>query len=241
MKIKHEFKSEKDLCSSFSAHAQTLGWEVFFETSGFDLLLRRDGITVGIEAKLVPNILVLHQALPKWHADAGPHFHAVLVPRASYEFLGIAARLRICVIRPVELKRSRSWMRRHPYAEGLGAIEWQFPLTHAHEYPKAPWIPDINVLTPAGVKSPKVITRWKITAVKLCLLAETQGYLTLLDFEQAGLNIGTWVQRKWILNTGKKCGERRLTKYTLIDDDQLPHRRYPEIVAALQEKDTHVE
>ncbi len=80
------FIKESDLCAAFTqAVARDLDWTAFNETAGFDILLvRKDGIQIGIEAKLKLNAKVVTQALPRWlgveYGAIGPHYRAVLVP-----------------------------------------------------------------------------------------------------------------------------------------------------------------
>jgi hypothetical protein len=65
------FESEAALCEAYVTaistghYKQGKGWTIYPETSGWDLLLvRGDGVQIGIEAKLALNPLVVSQALP---------------------------------------------------------------------------------------------------------------------------------------------------------------------------------
>lgn len=88
------FDSETDLCAAFTEAARSEGWTVYPEPTGWDLLLCRRGVQVGVEAKLLGGVEVLLQALPALTSMPtrrrsrlaragfpGPHYRAVLVGR----------------------------------------------------------------------------------------------------------------------------------------------------------------
>lgn len=220
------FASEAALCTAFAGYARNKGWDVHAETSDCDLLLvwnkpdsafHRRGDIVGIQAKLRPNFEVLAQSLPSWLNSTGPDFHAVLVPKASGEFLRIAHALHISTIVPT-------------------TYGWSFSLSQRHHYEKKLWYPEVIVDVPAGVPSPRVVSKWKITAVKLCLYGLDKGYVTMADFQSYGLNSQRWVAGGWIVDTGER--EIRLKKYRITE--LAPYTMFPEVTAALKKGATDV-
>lgn len=229
------FESERALCESFAEYIKPRGWEVHRETSDFDLLLVcrepgtnhlvQPGDIVGVQAKLRPSVEVLAQALPHWTKTRGPDFHMVLVPESRGDFKDVARALRIVVAD--YSKTSRLGERR----------EWRLSHFYRHYYDKKPWYPDFVADVPAGVQSPRQITKWKIAAIRLCLLAEHRGWVTSLDFAKAGLFMDRWVQRTWLVCTGERAPDSsRHKKYVLNEQPALPHRKNPEVLAAVIER-----
>lgn len=82
------FESEADLCTVFAARARSEGFVVHAETSGWDLLLVRGDVQVGVQAKLDPNLSVVSQALPadptRAEVSIGPTHRAVLLPGPAF-------------------------------------------------------------------------------------------------------------------------------------------------------------
>lgn len=236
---KPKFATEADLCSHFVDVIRREGWVVYPETAGFDLLLvatpevmahrpyshvgLQPGDQVGVEAKLQANIKVLDQAMPKAFGRSGPEFHAVLLPMENMEFMRVAARLGVLSIFAYY---------RHPEASRL-TIRWpNFSLYARTMYEEQCWTPDIPVETAAGVPSPRRISKWKLDAVRFCILAQKKEFVLSTDFTEAGLNSGTFVSRGWFVPAGK-IG--RMTKYVVNPDSKTaPHVKYPEVAEAVR-------
>jgi hypothetical protein len=228
-----KYDDEAHLCREFTGAARDNGFKVWSE-AGYDLLLQatqnnpmgfdaRLGDFIGIEAKLVSNLKVLSQLITRRTASVsqGPAFFAVLVPRASVEFKEVAASLRLIVITSKRL--------------GVGGQEgWAFRggRGQRHLFPEACWHPDIEVDIPAGQKSPKQMTKWKMNAVELAVVARDQGYVTSQLFHKMGLSMTVWKANRWIVETGEKIG--RLKVYRL--GDKAPDVVNPEIAEALRQK-----
>lgn len=213
------FASEAELCASFAAFAKNQGWSVHPETSDFDLLLVWDkkfghpqnpGDVVGVQAKMRPSLELLAQAKPLWMATSGPDFHVVVVPQASGPFLAVAQALGLSVSTPEY-------------------YNWNLTLGQRHHYPKRPWYPEVPVEMEAGTPSPRSVTKWKVTAVRLCLHGIRRGFLTAADFNAFGISMGRWVQQGWIEDTGTKDG--KLKKYGVAA--VAPHTMYPEVTASV--------
>jgi len=230
------FASETELCVEFAEYAKTLGWRVYPETSGFDLLLvaapevktvgARPGEQIGVQAKLTVNMHLFAQAIPNARANAGPNFFAVLVPSADTDCFAVARRLGVVVFTAAMY---RKWSD-PPWQKKLGGLEHLIARHHVFDAPA--WTPEVEIWTPPGVKSPSIITPWKIDAVKLCLLGEKKGFLTTVDFIEHGISTTLWVARKWIVDTGDKIGKRK--KYRL--GEVTPHLLWPEITEALRRR-----
>lgn len=239
-KFINPYKSEHELCDVLIQHAKENGWSVYPETSGFDILLVKD-IQIGVQAKLKDNLEVLAQSVEycsfyNKHSDfvfttPEPDLHAVLVPRSSKDFQKVARALGIYVIHGAIPK----WDFTTGKCEWIKAIE---PYTSLDKYnkkyltnsKKKCWVPEIQISVPAGVKSPKLVTEWKIKAIRLCIKLKQNGYLTSKDFKDEKVNMTLWVN-KWIINSGEKIG--KLVKYIKAPNAKLPDELYPEITNAI--------
>ena len=179
----HDYKSEAELCSFFAEYARAVGWKVFPETSDHDLLLvagadvRTMGVDVGeqigVQAKLLPNVEVLYQAMPHPHAKAGPNYHAILVPRATQAFKVVAGRLGIIVFEATGGPKDEKTLERSVRNELMA-----LPSHLKTYYPALSWHPEIELWTQPGVPHQTSITPWKVGAVRLCMVGVERGFLT---------------------------------------------------------------
>lgn len=196
--------TEADLCAAFIAAATappTYGrpaWTAYPETGGFDILMvRADGIQVGIEAKLALNPHVVAQALPAWQGSytalTGPDYRAVLVPAAKcgLHLSAICQALGITVLLYRDLT-GFSWRGQMPFKPELpnkqdtfsGWQEWA-PLTRCAV---PDYVPDVR----AGASAPVALTHWKVQAIRLAvILAERP--ITRADLKALGLSPTRWV------------------------------------------------
>lgn len=220
-RFKNPYGLENELCDVLIKHARSNGWKVYPETSGWDLVLVKD-IQMGIQAKLKDNVDVLSQAL----AD-GPHVKAVLVPRASLEFRTVANALGIFIIEG--LVRVKDTLGGEYWTKEIKTNLEEYNKKHLNNPKNLCWIPEMEINVPAGVKSPKSITKWKVKAIKMCFKLNKKGYLTSKDFQEAKLSITLW-KKKWLVDSGKKDG--KLTKYVKNPNATLPDQLYPEITEA---------
>jgi len=217
------FGSEAELCELLTKVARAAGFLVHAEVGGWDLVIvsRETGLQCGVQAKLRPNVDVLAQAFGTDSHEPGPAVHAVLVPVPSRAFLQVAARLDVMVIQGVTLDR-------FDLASAVSrAPRWQH---------KAPlWVPDVEIITPAGVASPRKVTEWKVNAVKLCLLIRERGYVTTADMRRLGQNRSWWFMRSAPILVRSEH-ESRQARYVFADPSSplVPDLRWPEIVTALQ-------
>lgn len=250
-RFQNPYDSENKLCEAFVEIARAKGWRVYPETSGWDILLvatsdvktenARHGDQIGIQAKLRANTEVLAQAIPPIYdsyESHGPHYRAVLVPMMYGDFQAVAQRLRVW---PFAMYKSvRHWVGDKQLNYGLdeNVLAWLPPEGDNRDIridsQKTCWTPEVEVWTPPGVNSPRSISKWKISAVKLCLKMRETGFVTSADFKALGLHMSAWHARDWIMASGKHEG--RLTKYVVNPNPRmpLPDVQYAEITMALR-------
>ncbi len=232
----HSFKTEAELCEALSTAARALGFKVFSETAGFDLLLVSEsakgfdaGDQIGVEAKLRANWQVLYQALPRPLGIHHPDFYCVLVPTCDRDYCELAGRLEISVIVghelvgsdlhmfPFDMHRRRRWYRQR--AKGTC------------------WVPDVEVVgMAAGTKSPLQITQWKMNAIKVCMRGVHNGFLTKKDFEECHVSMPRFLEMGWIKGYDMvREGKKRVKRYVLVDEAMPPHLKFAQITDALGE------
>jgi hypothetical protein len=218
------FGSEAELCHQFVSLARQAGCQVHCEVDAWDIVLVSSaGVQIGIQAKLRASIDVLSQAL-RDERQPGPEVHAVLVPVASYTFLDVAQAARVFVFQGVLVDERFDFMR-------------VFETAPRWKHKKPTWVPEVQVITPAGVPAPKSVTPWKMGAVKLCLLARSRGYVTRADLKAFKLHETWWFDRKFgpMLSPREHNGVRVRGEYVLFNPEnpKSPDLRWPEIVDAL--------
>jgi hypothetical protein len=235
-KYQNPYNSENELCDVFIEHARGQGWKIYPETANWDILIAKN-IQIGIQAKLKDNVDVLSQACDWNHKfsdisfnNPQPHLKAVLVPRASIEFSKVAHALGLFVIEGTAIEWNLA-------GEGKWIKQIKANLDgYNKKYLVAPknlcWVPEIEIDVPAGVKSPKQITPWKVAAVKICIKLKDKGYLTSKDFKEAKLSMTLWKKKKWLLCSDTKDG--KLAKYIRNPNAVLPDEKYPEITKVLK-------
>lgn len=227
MKKEKPFKLEAELCAAFISALPT-GWIAYPETAGWDILLvRDDGVQIGIQAKLKLNVTVVTQALEDYggwgSAEPGPDYRAVLVPPGEGGLQTICAYIGLTIITVVS---GRYWSGDEPASEeskyrispGLprqdGSTRYG---NHGHWYEWLPskrhrlpeYVPDVA----AGVASPTQLTQWKIKAIKISIVLERRGYLVRSDFKHIGLD-----NRRWMPSGGQ---------WLTIDKDAGVYRKGP--------------
>ncbi len=218
---------ESILCDAFAAAARGDGWTVYPEVGAWDLVLVQDGIQVGVQAKLRGNVTVLRQAMRGRSHRTGPRFRAVLVPKATRDFRELAAILGLGVYQEINIRDVRR--RVGYYVDKRRPIETP---SRPWEHSEALWLPPVATDRPAGVPCPSGLTRWRVAAIKLCLVLEARGYVTRDDFRKWGIDKTRWVVYGWIKANGK-IG--RLTRY--IAGTELPIETWRDVAAELLETD----
>lgn len=204
--------TEADLCARFVAACP--GWTVYAETAGWDVLLVRRGIQVGVQAKLVANEHLLLQAMPNMgsrrHNAFGPHYRLVLVGRwpgrtdsarraNRGRWCGLAQHLRLLVGRPPENKWQTWFGGDHPSLNLTVDYEWRDePVKiwwrwYRWRTGKPETLPIVVPQVPAGVPCPEKVTPWSIAAVLLERRCLERGHVTVADArELRDQASGTW-------------------------------------------------
>lgn len=232
VKSQNPYKTEADLCDAFVAVAAQAGWQAYPECGNWDLLMVRDGIQVGIEAKLRCNIDVLAQAVQYSGAPyvnvPQPHYRGVLVPSATFAMKTVCASLRLH-------RWDHQWITDRYDRGDLGLHEgYLFGSENRVE------LPEVAIQTSGGCPSPKLMSKWRINALRICILFEEQGYLTRADILDGGCDPGRWTQF-WMVPDGQVMGTkgRMVTRYVpnprRLDD--MPSFGYEAEMAALAAKD----
>lgn len=225
--MKHPYKSEAELCDAFVEAVKLDGWKPYPECGGFDLLLVKDGVQVGVEAKMRANCDVLAQALDGTMKTL-PMYVGVLVPTKSAPFDSIARHCRVHVW-------DHKWITKQDWAtrRGLNLTEWW-----KHGDGNVP-LPEVAIQTSAGKPSPKVMSPWRVKALKICLLYQRQGYLTRADIMDGGVDATRWTQY-WMRPIGTLPGPngRPITKYEAREGSGFPSHGYELELEALRTLET---
>lgn len=210
MSAKAKFSSEAMLCKTFIRHLPA-GWTAYPESGGWDIVLvRDDGLQIGIEAKLTLNAKIITQAAEEgrggyYAMQEGPDFRAVLIPYGTAGTMGwLCHYLGLTVIEMMDkatfessdryYQRNTTGFTPHlPAATGPG---W---FSEDHWYDMAPakritlpdYVPDVT----AGRSGPTKLTDWKIKAIKIAVSVERRGFVTRADFKHVGID-----HRRWLNN-----------------------------------------
>lgn len=235
MKKPKPFATEVDLCAAFLSVLPE-AWTPFAETAGWDILLvRRDGVQVGIEAKLKLNADVVSQALEEggyWRESReNPDYRAVLVPWSDAgAFDRIAAYVGFTILRMEPARgdhRFGSKARVRPVLPGENRHsddrEWHaWPALQRCRLPA--YVPDVA----AGASAPVQLTDWKIAALRIEATIEIRGYVTRADFAAHRIDSRRWIAKSpgWLANDGGK----------LIKGPRFPNfaGQHPRVFAAIK-------
>lgn len=243
-------KTEAELCDAFAEIARTRGWDVYPECGGFDLLLVWNatvmpqgwgrlrlpnapaGFQVGVEAKLRPNVEVLEQAASRIaYGAAAPDAGAVLVPQATRDFAALGRRLRLHVFALADLVGDRH--RRGGLNEPF-VVE---PENGAGEARPRVTLPPIPLQGSGGQASPRVLSPWRVAALRLVIELRAKGSITRAEAKAIGIDPSHWVTRGWLRTDGQ-----RPARYTelprLAESDRGPIRGYERELELLQAQAT---
>lgn len=191
-----KFASEVALCEAFIADAkkQFPRWTAYNETAGFDILLvRDDGVQLGIEAKLKLNPEVVSQSLPGWMwAHEGPDYRAVLVPNdAINQHVGsICDHVGIKVLRVRHPESRNRWYSRIDLPDPAYNTSSWHPWLPIRRCGLPDYVPDVK----AGDKAPSTLSPWKISAIKVQIILE-QRKVQRADIKALGLSPSRWFDK----------------------------------------------
>jgi hypothetical protein len=245
--LKKASESEVDLCDRLRDWAERLGFDVYPEVHGWDMVLVSSeprtlgryglavapGQQVGIHAKLRPSCEVLAQAIvdPAWRR---PHFPFVAVPQAGQGFRVIARHLGIGIILSDSAgRRLARWG------------ESKDPqITVSSEPPRDPGEVKPLELPPiasraisAGAPSPRVLSPWRVKALRFLKHARAEGTFRVSTVLGFGLS-KAWVERwgdpiDWTVEI-KRGKQVRVRVYKLVEKSQaLPDFGYEDVAQEL--------
>lgn len=177
--------NEKDLCDILIQEAEPLGFDVYPEYAGWDLLLTYRRLIFGVQAKLDLNIKLLSQAVEL----GGVHFHVILYPmvssRKQNEYAPILRELKLIQLNAVEQYYTKEWKLFFPAGFRNYGYNWLVPYLHRPK--RLVEIPDFHYSTPAGVRSPRQVSQYIINVCKLEAFALKQNeYVSLAQIRAHG-------------------------------------------------------
>lgn len=204
MKRTPEFATEAEMCAAFieACREHAPEWTAYAETAGFDILLaHRDGVQVGIQAKLRLNEKVADQIVPDdWAMSGrfdGPDFRVVLVP--TYQHGGLAKLLGIVgigIVDPVMWRSGVLWTQLDQCSGAAMAaycpawLDWN----PEKRCPLPEFVPDVQ----AGVPSPIVLSAWKIGALRVLADLEVNGSITRQRIRMWGVDPRRFCDGNWL-------------------------------------------
>ncbi len=203
--IKAAFPTEEMLCKLFVQDMEKLGWTVYPESGGFDLLLvwEPTGHQLGVEAKLSLNAKVVDQIIPDdfssfvTRAPAGPDFRAVIVPSLTDASQGLAKALRVLGIQVWDVQESGGKLSFHPsVCRYTQRAQWE--QADMPSYWDAYWhdfnplercpLPQFKPTVRAGVPAPILLSPWKVGALKVMADLQLDGFVTAHSVRQHGID-----------------------------------------------------
>lgn len=251
-------ESEIQLCHRLRDWAERLGFEVYPEVQGWDLVLVATkptelqrhsrqiiatGEQVGIHAKLRANCDVLVQALPPPGAGIGysyPHHPFVAVPSPGEGFQILARRFGIGVIATDGQRRRRQGWPVYGSRIYGDATEptVRSESSHAageHEPLKLPPIASRCIV--AGAPSPRVLSEWRVSALRFLTFARQVETFTAAQLQGFGLG-KSWVDRwgepvDWTTETRRGKTVRIRTYRLTARAEALPDWGYKDVAAEL--------
>lgn len=212
MRIKREvkFKLESELCEAFMAQVQDR-WDIYPEYHWDIFMVRKtDGVQVGLEAKLKLNFLVINQALkngviyPHYYSNIWgsrqpkPHYAGVLIPLSEYCSLGCYT----CECLGLLIACEHGF-RKPAHGDELSGGK---PIVSEKRF----HVPEFKCDTIPGKPSPKALTTWRISALKLWALYEKNGFLLSSDLKTLG------VSPTWFIKTYMNLSDQRVGRFSKL-------------------------
>lgn len=244
-------ESEIQLCDRIRDWAERLGFEVYPEVNGWDLVLvarapvlRLDrvhtvatGQQVGIHAKLRSNCDVIAQAMPPPTNGTGWRYPAlpfVAAPNPGDGFRSVCRRLGLGVIATEGRRRRYRWPG-HVSEPQDPFVDW-WP-EYSGEHPQLGLPPIASKLIVAGAPSPRTLSEWRVKALRFLAFARKRETFTKADLTSFGLG-GSWVDRwgepvDWITVT-RRGKTVRVRIYKLTEHvELLPDAGYRDVAEEL--------
>ncbi len=227
--------------ADFVAHAKGLGFAIYPECCGHDLVMvapelpeelrspLRAGDQIVVEGKLQPSMGLLNQVMPPSRRQIPPKrsasWYVALVPDHAWDFAAVARALGVVVMAwpPPPVDDGGLAVTRYRRHRDDG---WSWPGCH-RQASEGLILPDIQVDITPGHPSPRMVTTWKIAAVKICLLG-AQRRLTAEDVPAKMRRL--FLDRGWVSREGRG----KDVVFTLLEAEDRPDLAYPEIARALR-------
>lgn len=171
MKKPMPYKTEAEMCAAFMARADNYMWKFYPETGGWDFLAVRetDGIQVGFEAKLRPNVTLIRQMVQRMGRVQTPDYAACLIGARNDDLWTIGGALGFGVYFATDADHERG-----------DHIEFHLSMARRLSGPMIE-IPKYTSDAIAGSPSPTPLSGWKIMALRAMVAYELNGHVTRAD------------------------------------------------------------
>lgn len=236
-------RTEAEICDIFRTAAEGDGWVVYPEIGQWDLLLVWSGdhpqwrgtpkidpgTQIGIEAKLRANVDALAQCIER-PKTTGPDYRAVLAPRVGASFRTVAKALSVATYSIAgntpkpdgDLDSDLVYMSRGGIRQPIMAppMDLQWHPKRRHKLP--PIVPTFS----GGEASPRSLTRWRISALRIMARLRAGEEMSAADFRAAGTDHRIWVQYGWVLRSRIGKDRRFFYRLNLDSSAALPDVGY---------------
>lgn len=240
-KVPKKFESEKEMCDVLIKAAQKSGFTSYPEQGGWDIVLVRNKVQVGIQAKLRPNLKVVSQAISSFEGREKPHYAAIAVGNIkrdeSADLCYVANKCGIVVINMsnhvnewLAGNKGRNWI----WSEEGGFVK--FARKYRIKSDSRIWLPEFVPDLEAGIKSPKTVSKFMVIAIKVQEECEKKGWICvddIRDIEKKYLNGDNRSYARTILNVyyqctsdrveGKRCWKWKPNRWATRPREQFPH------------------
>ena len=238
MGIYKKYKLEKDMCDELTQRVTQNGWTVYPEQGGWDLLIIRNKIQVGIQAKLRPTVKLFAQAIVPEDLP-GPQYRAIAIGNMAYkdraEIVKVA---KACGLILIDMSCHHEHWLSFASRDGWNKISWRY---YRHFPKQLIWIPPFIPKLAAGIPAPKNVSPWKVVAVRLEFIFDEKGWVTIEDARQV---VNEEIPNKssyarTLLQTYFRCtkdrapGTKRGKKWILRT---RPSKKFPYVFKELKEK-----
>lgn len=190
--------TETELCAGFIAIAKDCGWTAYPELEDFDIVLVRDDLQIGIQAKLRFNATLLRQIIPvDYYATGCPQYLGILLPVVDRDVAEICEFMGFLWFAASSSGRTRHFLEASPFEPRTWhSRKWDSIPVWSNDLIELPdYVPDVA----AGASAPVRLTPWKIGALKVCATIEIRGHVDKLDFKRYGIDRRRWIAARWVV------------------------------------------
>lgn len=248
------WESEAAMLSAFMELMRSWGFRVLPESCGHDLLLvvPEEGIkpdsdhngtswdclwpgdVIAVEGKLQATPTLLRQITPPYRRSSREDnpvtadFYVALLPSFNGDFSDVAHALgaQMWVFEPPTDDGRWRKMEDGPHLARYGLNDEY--RCHGRRFS----LPKIDVAVTPGCPAPRMVTRWKIDAVRFCLEFQDKTAQSQ-DFTRYDLRASLFLAHGWAEKVGKE-GSQWL--YSLLPKPTRPDLQYPEVTQAVLEQ-----